>query len=160
MTGRPLIATHLWFNDNAELAVGFYVSLIPDSRITEVLRNGPAGPGPAGSVLGLSFELAGQQYMALNGGPAFVLTPAVSLVISCETQAELDEYWARLLAAGGEPMQCGWIKDPYGLSWQVVPRDLRRLLGDADPARSSRVMRVMMGQVKLDLAALQRAYDG
>lgn len=160
MSSRQKIATHLWFNADAEEAVRFYVSLVPDSRVIEVLRNGTAGPGPAGSVLGLSFELAGQQFMALNGGPAFALTPAVSLVINCESQAELDEYWSRILAEGGEPMQCGWIKDRYGLSWQIVPRVLRGLLGSADADRAARVMRVMMGQVKLDIAALQRAFDG
>jgi len=157
----PKISPCLWFDGNAEEAVGFYVSLLPDSHILRVQRNVIDGPGgKAGTVLVIEFELAGRPFLAVNGGRPFEYTPALSLTIECETQAEVDRFWAGLAASGGEPVQCGWLRDRYGISWQVVPSALPRLLGDADPAKTARVMRAMLGMVKLDIAALEAAARG
>jgi predicted 3-demethylubiquinone-9 3-methyltransferase (glyoxalase superfamily) len=153
------ITPFLWFDNNAEEAVHFYVSCFTNSRVLNVKRYGDAGPGPKGSVMGLTFQLEGQQFDALNGGPHFKFTPAISLFVSCESQEEVDTLWERLLD-GGKPQQCGWLTDRFGLSWQIIPRTLATLLDDPDPEKSSRVMRAMMKMVKIDIAELRRAHDG
>jgi predicted 3-demethylubiquinone-9 3-methyltransferase (glyoxalase superfamily) len=149
----------LWFDGQAEEAVNFYLGIFPNSRIVDVLRCGEAGPGPVGSALMFKFELDGRPLLALNGGPQYKFTPAVSLSIYCDSQAEVDRYWA-MLSDGGQEVQCGWVTDRYGLSWQVVPRVLPLLLNDPDPAKADRAMRSMMGMVKLDIAELERATRG
>jgi predicted 3-demethylubiquinone-9 3-methyltransferase (glyoxalase superfamily) len=153
------IATCLWFDGKAEEAANFYTSVFPGSRIVEVLRYGEAGPGPAGSVLTVTFELLGAEYLGLNGGPMYQFTPAMSILVKCETQAEVDDYWNKLLE-GGRPMQCGWLTDRFGVSWQIAPAKLLEMHQDKDPAKAARVMRAMMKMVKLDLAELERAYRG
>ncbi|TXL72913.1 VOC family protein [Vineibacter terrae] len=154
------ISPCLWFNGEAEEAAKLYVSLLPDSRIEHVQRNVVDGPtGKAGTVLVVDFTLAGQRFMALNGGMRFEYTHAVSFKIDCADQAEVDRLWDAL-SAGGKVEQCGWLKDRFGVSWQIVPSVLPRLLGDPDPARAQRVMQAMLKMVKLDIAALQRARDG
>ena len=155
----PAITPFLWFNDKAEEAANFYVSIFPNSKILSVSRYGDAGPGPKGSVMTVSFELDGRHFTALNGGPRYTFTPSVSFLVPCETQQEVDHYWDKL-AAGGKPIQCGWLEDKYGLSWQIVPRELFRLVQDKDPARSQRVMKAMLQMVKLDVARLQQAANG
>lgn len=152
------ITTFLWFNDQAEEAANFYVSLFRNSKIVNIARYGEAGPGPAGSVLIVDFELDGQRFQALNGGPMFKFTEAISLVVHCETQAEVDEYWEQL-SAGGEKSRCGWLKDKYGLSWQIVPTVLPRLMADKDAAKANRVMQAMLQMDKLEIARLQQAYE-
>src|SRR5262249_17841098 len=126
------ITTFLWFSDNAEEAVNFYVSVFKNSKITSISRCGDKGPGPKGSVMTASFQLEGQDFIALNGGPMFSFTPAISLFVNCETQQEVDELWEKL-SAGGEKQRCGWLKDKYGLSWQIIPSALRKLMADKDP---------------------------
>jgi predicted 3-demethylubiquinone-9 3-methyltransferase (glyoxalase superfamily) len=148
------ISPFLWFDGKAEEAAKFYTGIFRNSRITNVI------PGPGGTVMGVSFELEGQEFMGLNGGPMFQFTPAVSFFIKCETQEEIDNYWTRLIEGGGEPQPCGWLKDKFGLSWQVVPNALGTLLQDKDPARAQRTMEAMMKMSKLDIAALKKAYDG
>ena len=152
------ITTFLWFNDEAEEAATFYVSIFPSSKINGVARYSEVGPGRPGSVMTVDFELDGQQFVALNGGPQFPFTEAISLVINCETQAEIDRYWDAL-SAGGKVQQCGWLKDRYGLSWQVVPTlvatEMRKT---TDPARLNRVMKVVLESVKLDIAKLKAAF--
>lgn len=148
----------LWFDDNAEEAMNFYLSVSTNSKPLEVSRYGEAGPGPEGTVLTATFELDGQELMALNGGPHFKFTEAISLSVSCETQEEVDEFWEKL-SAGGEESQCGWLKDKFGLSWQIVPTALGELISDPDPAKSKRVMEAMLQMTKIDVNALQRAYD-
>jgi predicted 3-demethylubiquinone-9 3-methyltransferase (glyoxalase superfamily) len=151
----------LWFDGEAEEAANFYVSLLPDSRIETVQRNSVDGPGgKAGTVLVVEFTLAGQRFMALNGGMRFEYTHAVSFKIDCADQAEVDRLWDALLAGGGQAERCGWLKDRYGLSWQIVPTALPKYLGGADRAGAQRAMQAMLGMVKLDIAALKRAYDG
>lgn len=150
------ITPFLWFNTEAEDAARFYVSIFKNSKILGVSRYGEAGPGPAGSVMTAEFELDGEKFVALNGGPQYSFTPAVSFVVNCGTQAEVDHYWARL-SEGGKEIQCGWLTDKYGLSWQVVPTVLPELLQDKDPAKRKRVMEAMLKMVKLDIDALQRA---
>ena len=152
------ISTCLWFDGQAEEAMNFYVSIFKNAKKTDVLRWGDVGPGPKGSVLTCSFELDGREFMALNGGPQFKFTPAISLVVNCETQAEVDHYWDKLLD-GGKPMECGWLTDKFGISWQVTPTMLPRLLMDKDTAKANRVMAAMMKMVKLDIATLQQAAD-
>jgi two-component system sensor histidine kinase QseC len=149
----------LWFDGKAEEAAKFYVSIFKNAKITNTMLHGDAGPGPKGSVLTVSFELDGQEFVALNGGPQYSFTPAVSFCIQCESQAEVDTYWEKLLAGGGKPVACGWLTDKYGLSWQVTPRVLPMLLQDKDEAKAARVMKAMMEMVKIDIAALQRAAD-
>jgi predicted 3-demethylubiquinone-9 3-methyltransferase (glyoxalase superfamily) len=151
------IRTYLWFNDQAEEAAAFYASLLPDSGITNVLRNGDAGPGPKGSALIVEFTLAGQEYIALNGGPQFRFTEAISMFVTCEDQEEVDRLWSAL-TAGGEPSMCGWLKDRYGLSWQIIPRALMELMSDPDPARAQRVTEAMLGMQKIDVQALRDAH--
>jgi predicted 3-demethylubiquinone-9 3-methyltransferase (glyoxalase superfamily) len=155
------ISPCLFFESEAEEAANFYVSLLPDSRIDKILRNPIDGPaGKAGSVLVVEFTLAGQAYMALNGGTRFEYTPAISFKIDCADQAEIDRLWDALSSKGGSEVRCGWVKDRYGVSWQVTPSMMPGLLGGPDRAGSERTMRAMMGMIKLDIAALQKAYDG
>jgi predicted 3-demethylubiquinone-9 3-methyltransferase (glyoxalase superfamily) len=153
------ITTFLWFNDNAEEAANFYTSTFKNSRITSASRYGEGAPGKAGSVMTIAFEIEGQQFTALNGGPHFKFTEAISLVVHCENQEEIDYYWEKLTSGGGQEGQCGWLKDQFGLSWQVVPAALSKLVGGGDAARSGRVMGALMKMKKLDIAALQAAGD-
>jgi predicted 3-demethylubiquinone-9 3-methyltransferase (glyoxalase superfamily) len=150
---------NLWFDGNAREAMNFYVSLFPNSRVTNVVRYTEAGPGPVGSVLTVSFEINGQDFVGINGGPHYKFTPAVSFSVLCETQAEIDRLWNALLE-GGAPSQCGWLTDKFGLSWQIVPKILLEYLQDKDRAKANRVMQAMLKMVKLDIAELQRAYEG
>jgi predicted 3-demethylubiquinone-9 3-methyltransferase (glyoxalase superfamily) len=149
----------LWFDTDAEEAAQFYTSLFNNSRILEVVRYGPTGPGPEGRVMTVSFELDGREFLALNGGPQFRFTEAVSFQIPCADQDEVDRYW-NALTEDGEEGQCGWVKDRFGLSWQVVPAVLPELLGSEDAAKSQRAMQAMLQMQKRDIAALQQAYDG
>jgi predicted 3-demethylubiquinone-9 3-methyltransferase (glyoxalase superfamily) len=153
------IIPFLWFNDNAEEAINFYASVFQDSKIGKMSRYGEAGPGPKGSLMTAQFTLNGQEFIALNGGPQFKFTEAVSFVINCDTQKEIDYYWEKLLHAGGQTQACGWLKDKFGLSWQVVPSHLGALMSGT-PEQSSRVMGALMKMVKLDLQTLQDAFDG
>jgi predicted 3-demethylubiquinone-9 3-methyltransferase (glyoxalase superfamily) len=153
------ITTCLWYDADGEHAAKFYVSLFDNSRIFNVLRYGDAGPGPKGSAMVTVFELDGRRFSALNGGPTYKLSPAASLLVECETQEEVDRLWNAFLD-GGQPQQCGWITDRFGLSWQIVPKALLEMMQDSDPARVGRVMGVMMQMVKLEIAPLQKAYDG
>jgi len=155
----PSITPFLWFNGNAEEAMNFYVSIFRDSKVESVSRWGEGGPGPKGSVMSATFRLAGQKFMALNGGPQFKFTEAISLFVSCETQEEIDDLWEKL-SEGGSKGRCGWLKDRYGLSWQVIPSVLGPLMGDPDPEKSKRVVAAMLQMTKLDIAALKRAHAG
>ncbi len=157
---KQKITTFLWFDKEAEEAARFYASVFDDSRILAVSRYGDAGPGPKGAAMTVEFQLAGQRFLALNGGPQFRFTEAISLLVDCETQEEVDELWRKLTAGGGQEGPCGWLKDRYGLSWQIVPSALGPLLQDPDPRRASRVMQAMMRMRKLDIAALWRAHAG
>lgn len=152
------ITPFLWFDGNAEAAANFYVSIFPNAEILHVSRYAEGTPGEAGTVMTVSFQLDGQRFVALNGGPQFTFTPAISFVIDCTTQAEVDSFWNRL-SDGGKPGQCGWLEDKYGVSWQVVPSVLPELLGADDDAKSDAVMHAMLAMTKLDIAALQQAYD-
>ncbi len=152
------ITPFLWFDGNAEEAMNFYVSIFKNSKVVSVMRCGEAGPGPKGSVMGATFELDGQRFHALNGGPKFAFTPAISLFVNCETQQEVDDLWERL-SDGGEKQRCGWLKDKFGLSWQIVPSILGDLLGGKDAEKSSRAMKAMLQMDKLDIEGLKRAYD-
>jgi len=154
------ITTYLWFDSNAEQAVEHYLSLFPDSRVTQVARWGTGGPGAEGSVMNIAFELNGQGFIALNGGPHHRFTPAISLFVACETQAEVDALWSRMLAAGGKAVACGWLEDRFGLSWQVIPTALVDLMSDPDPVKSGRVAQALMTMQKIDIAALTRAHAG
>jgi predicted 3-demethylubiquinone-9 3-methyltransferase (glyoxalase superfamily) len=155
------ISSCLWFNGEAEEAANFYVSLLPDSGINHIQRNPVDGPaGKAGTVLVVQFTLAGQQYMALNGGTRFEYTPAISFKIDCADQTEVDRLWDALASDGGSTQQCGWVRDRYGVSWQIVPSVLPQLLGGPDAAGAQRAMRAMLGMTKLDIAELRRAYEG
>ena len=153
------IVPFLWFDGQADEAVNFYTSIFKNATITSVTRYGDAGPGPKGSIMSATFELDGQEFYALNGGPMFKFSPAISFFVKCETQEEVDYYWSKL-AAGGQTNQCGWLQDKFGVSWQVVPTLLGKLLGDKDAAKANRVMQAMLKMTKLDVAGLQRAYDG
>ena len=153
------IIPNLWFDTEAEEAAGFYTSVFDNSRIVNVTHYTEAGPRAAGMVMTVEFELDGQRFVGINGGPEFTFDEAVSFQISCETQQEVDYYWQRL-SAGGQEGQCGWLKDRYGLSWQVVPTGMEEILNDPDPERAQRAMRAMLKMRKLDLAALQSAADG
>jgi predicted 3-demethylubiquinone-9 3-methyltransferase (glyoxalase superfamily) len=156
----PKITPNLWFDTQSLEAAEFYVSIFPNSKVTEITYYGDAGPGPAGSVLTVNFELDHQQYTAINGGPQFTFDEAVSLLVNCADQDEVDYYWDRLTADGGEESQCGWLKDKYGLSWQVSPIGWESLLNQADREGAQRAVQAMLGMQKLDLAALQAAFDG
>ena len=155
----PTITPNLWFDTQGQEAAEFYCSIFPNSKITNITYYGEAGPGPAGTVLTVDFVLDGHEYTAINGGPLFTFNEAISLCVNCEDQDEVDSYWAKL-TDGGEEVQCGWLKDRYGLSWQVCPKGMVELLNDPDPARSQRAMTAMLGMKKLDLAALRAAADG
>ena len=155
----PRITPNLWFDTQGLEAAEFYVSVFPNSKITDVTYYGEAGPGPAGTVLTVDFELDGQPYTAINGGPAFTFNEAISLLVNCADQDEVDDYWAKL-SDGGEEGQCGWLKDRYGVSWQVCPVGMADILNDPDPAKADRAMQAMFGMKKLDLAALLAAADG
>ena len=150
------ITPFLWFDSQAEEAAKFYTSIFKNSKIVSATRYGDAGPGPKGSVQTIAFELEGQRFTALNGGPHFKFNEAVSFVVHCETQEEVDEFWKRL-TDGGHEVQCGWLKDKYGLSWQIVPTALFKLLQDPDPAKTKRVMQAMFQMKKLDIAGLENA---
>jgi predicted 3-demethylubiquinone-9 3-methyltransferase (glyoxalase superfamily)/uncharacterized protein YndB with AHSA1/START domain len=152
------VTPFLWFNGNAEEAARFYTAVFRNSRIIDVTRYGEAGPGTPGSVMTVTFEVNGLRFIALNGGPEFSFTPAVSFMVHCATQAEVDDYWAKLGADGGTPIQCGWITDKFGITWQIVPDALHELLSDPDPKKAQAVMRAMMQMIKLDEPALRHAY--
>jgi predicted 3-demethylubiquinone-9 3-methyltransferase (glyoxalase superfamily) len=154
----PTITPNLWFDTQAEEAAQFYISVFPNSKITDVTYYGEAGPGPAGTVLTVEFVLDGQQYIAINGGPEFPFTEAISLLVNCADQEEVDYYWAKL-TDGGQEVQCGWLKDRYGLSWQVCPAGMAEALNDPDQDRAQRAMRAMLGMKKIDIAALRAAAD-
>jgi len=153
------ITPFLWFDNQAEEAVKFYTSIFKNSKIGEVTRYGESGPGPKGSVMTASFQLEGQEFTALNGGPVFQFTEAVSFVVHCQSQTEVDYYWERL-SAGGKEQRGGWLKDKFGLSWQIVPTAMIEMLKDKDAARSQRVMAAMIKMIKIDIATLKKAYDG
>jgi len=154
------ITPFLWFDSQAEEAAKYYVSVFREGRILQVARFGDAGPGPKGAVMTVSFELYGQQFTALNGGPQFPFTEAISLVVSCPSQEEIDRLWDTLARDGGRPGACGWIKDKYGLSWQITPPVLIEMITNPDGVKSQRAMRAMMKMGKLDIATLKSAYDG
>ena len=154
------ITPFLWFDSNAEEAVKFYTSVFDNSKIGKVMRNGDNGPGPKGSVLVMDFELEGQRFTALNGGPMYKFTPAISFLVLCDDQKEVDRLWSKLTADGGKEVQCGWLEDKYGLSWQIVPAVLMEMIGDKDQAKAGRAMAAMMQMVKFDIKKLQAAYKG
>ncbi len=153
------ITPFLWFDQQAEEAARFYTSIFKNSKLHSITRFGDGAPGMPGSVMTVAFEIEGQQFTALNGGPAFAFTPAISFYVDCETQEEVDYLWTRL-TEGGQEEQCGWLKDRFGVSWQIVPRALIELMNDPDPEKANRVMQAMLKMVKIDIATLQRAYDG
>jgi predicted 3-demethylubiquinone-9 3-methyltransferase (glyoxalase superfamily) len=149
------ITPFLWFDGKAEEAMNYYVSLFDDGKVLHVTRQGEGGP-----VSWVNFELAGQEFMGLNGGPNYQFTEATSFFVNCESQEDVDRLWVSLTSEGGEPSQCGWLKDRYGLSWQIIPNRLGELLGDPDPERSGRVMQAMLGMTKIDIAGLEAAHAG
>jgi predicted 3-demethylubiquinone-9 3-methyltransferase (glyoxalase superfamily) len=156
----PRITPFLWFDDQAEEAAEFYLSVFPNSRIMETARYGEAGPGPAGSVMTIRFDLDGNEFVAINGGPDnYGFDESISFVIDCATESDVDYYWDALLN-GGEAIACGWLKDRYGLRWQVVPTELSSLLADPDPERAKRATQAMMTMTKLDIRAMKQAADG
>jgi predicted 3-demethylubiquinone-9 3-methyltransferase (glyoxalase superfamily) len=152
------ITPFLWFDGNAEEAMNFYVSIFQNSKVGRVTRYGDAGPGPKGTVMSATFQLEGQDFFALNGGPQFQFTPAISFFVNCETQQEVDELWEKL-SAGGKKERCGWLRDKYGLSWQIIPTALGEMLRDSDPAKANRVMKAMLQMDKIDIKGLKHAYD-
>ncbi|WP_426567218.1 VOC family protein [Angustibacter sp. McL0619] len=154
------ITPNLWFDSQAEEAANFYVSVFKNSRIVSMQRFNEAGPGEPGTIVTVDFELDGQRFTGINGGPMFAFSEAVSFMVTCDDQDEVDYFWDALLADGGVESQCGWLKDRFGLSWQVVPKGFASLFADPDPERAARATKAMLGMVKLDLAALQRAADG
>jgi len=153
------ITPFLWFNDNAEEAAKFYTSIFKSSKLGTVTRYGEAGPGPKGTAMTVTFKLDGTEFIGLNGGPHFKFSEAISFVVSCKTQKEVDYYWDKL-SAGGEKGRCAWLKDKYGVSWQIVPTNLRKLLGDKDPKKSQRVMQAILQMDKIEIKRLQQAYEG
>jgi predicted 3-demethylubiquinone-9 3-methyltransferase (glyoxalase superfamily) len=154
------ITPYLWFDSEAEEAATYYTSIFKNSRIVNVNRIGEGGPLPAGTVVTATFEIDGQQFVALNGNPQPNFTESTSLYVDCEDQAEVDELWSRLTEGGGEPGQCGWLKDKYGVSWQIIPTALGELMSDSDPEKSSRVVQAMLGMKKIDIQGLRDAYEG
>jgi predicted 3-demethylubiquinone-9 3-methyltransferase (glyoxalase superfamily) len=159
MASAPKVSTCLWFDTQAEDAAKFYVSLLPNSRITSLSRYGKGERMPEGTVLVVTFELAGTEFMALNGGPLFKFSEASSMVVHCDSQAEIDRLWSAFLVGGGKEQQCGWLKDRYGLPWQIVPTKLRTMMQDTDQKKTDRVMAALMQMVKLDLPKLEAAYN-
>jgi predicted 3-demethylubiquinone-9 3-methyltransferase (glyoxalase superfamily) len=153
------ITPFLWYDGRAEEAANFYTSIFNNSKIVSLTRYGDAGPGPKGSVMSVIFQLEGQDFYALNGGPMFQFTPAISFFVNCQTQAEVDELWEKL-SVGGRKDRCGWLQDKFGVSWQIIPRHLCEMLADKDPAKSQRVMQAMMQMEKIDIEGLKRAYAG
>ncbi len=153
------ITPFLWFDGKAQEAADFYTAIFKNSRITEVMRYGEGGPGPKGGLMAATFELEGQTFIALNGGPMFAFSPAISFFVHCDSQNEVDHFWDKL-SAGGQIQQCGWLTDKFGVTWQIVPRVLHSMLQDKDPVKAKRVMEAMMKMIKLDLDALTRAYEG
>ncbi len=151
------ITPFLWFDGNAEEAMNFYTSIFKNSKIGRITRYGDAGPGPKGTVMSATFQLDGQEFMALNGGPQLKFTEAISFFVNCETQEEVDELWEKL-SAGGQKSRCGWLKDKYGLSGQIIPSALGEMLGDKDPEKSQRVMKAMLQMDKIDIKGLEQAY--
>ena len=154
------ITTYLWFDDDAEDAMKFYTSLFKNSKILSTSRYPEGSPGKPGTLMTGSFQLDGQEFMALNGGPQFPFTEAISLLVNCETQQEVDELWAKLTADGGQESQCGWLKDKFGVSWQIIPKQLGEMIGDKDPVKSKRAVDAMLKMKKIDIKALERARDG
>ena len=152
------ITPFLWFDGKAEEAMNFYTSIFKNSKIGRITRYGDAGPGPKGAVMSATFQLDGQEFMALNGGPQFKFTEAISFFVNCETQEEVDELWEKL-SEGGQKSRCGWLKDKYGLSWQIIPSALGKMLGDKDPEKSQRVMKAMLQMDKIDIRRLQEAHE-
>ena len=152
------ITPFLWFDHQAEEAMNFYVSIFKNSKVGRVTRYGEAAPGPRGTVMSATFQLDGQDFFALNGGPHFTFSPAVSFFVNCETQQEVDELWEKL-SAGGKKERCGWLKDKYGLSWQIIPSALGKMLGDQDAQKAKKVMQAMLQMDKIDIKGLQQAYD-
>ena len=152
------ITPFLWFDGKAEEAMNFYVSIFKNSKVGSITRYGDAGPGPKGTVMIATFQLEGQDFIALNGGPQYTFTPAISLFVDCKTQEEVDDLWNKL-SEGGKTDRCGWLRDKYGLSWQIVPSTLRELIGDKDPEKSKRVMKAMLQMTKIDIQGLKQAYD-
>jgi predicted 3-demethylubiquinone-9 3-methyltransferase (glyoxalase superfamily) len=148
----------LWFDGKAEEAAKFYTSIFKNSKIGRISRYGEEGPGPKGAVMSATFQLGGQEFIALNGGPQFTFSPAISFVVNCETQEEVDETWEKLVA-GGKKSRCGWLQDKFGVSWQVIPTALGKLMSDPDPEKSGRVMKAMLQMEKIDIRGLQQAYD-
>ena len=153
------ITPFLWFNDQAEEAMKFYVSIFKNSKVGTISRYGDAGPGPKGTVMCASFQLEGQEFTALNGGPLYTFSPAISFVVNCTTQAEVDELWAKL-SAGGKPNRCGWLTDKFGVSWQIIPTALVEMMSDKDPVKSARAMQAMLQMDKIDIERLRKAYEG
>src|ERR1700749_4824955 len=153
------ISTFIWFDNNAEDAMNFYLPIFRDSKMTKVARNPPGAPGPEGALLVASIQLEGQEFVLMNGGPGHPLTDAISLTINCNSQEEVDYYWNKLIEGGGKEVACGWLTDRFGLSWQVTPVILPQLLSDPDKARAGRVMQAMMKMIKLDIAAIKAAAD-
>jgi predicted 3-demethylubiquinone-9 3-methyltransferase (glyoxalase superfamily) len=152
------ITPFLWFDTQAEEAANLYVSIFKNSKILKIARYGEAGPGPAGSVMIVNFQIEGQEFIALNAGPRFKFTEAISFVINCQTQEEVDHYWNKLTAGGGQESMCGWLKDKFGLSWQVTPTILGELMADKDAKKAQRVMQAMLQMKKIDISALKRAH--
>ncbi|HLJ91831.1 MAG TPA: VOC family protein [Gemmataceae bacterium] len=148
----------LWFDGNAEEAARFYSAIFQNAQINKIARYGEGGPRPKGSALAVEFQLDGQEFLALNGGPQFTFTEAISFIVNCETQEEVDRMWAKL-SEGGEEVQCGWVKDKYGISWQIVPTILGKMMADPDPARAARVLQAMMQMKKLNINELRKAYE-
>ena len=152
------ITPFLWFDGKAEEAMNFYTSIFKNSKVVRIMRYGEAGPGPKGTVMSVTFQLDGQEFTALNGGPMFTFSPAISFFVNCETQEEVDELWEKL-SEGGEKQRCGWLKDKYGVSWQIVPTVLGEMLQDKDPEKSKRVMNAMLQMNKIDIKSLKQAYE-
>ena len=153
------ITPFLWFDGKAEEAANFYTSIFKNSKILNVARYGEAGPGPKGTVMTVTFQLEGQQFIALNGGPHYTFSPAISFFVDCETQAEVDELWEKLSPGGGK-QQCGWLDDKFGVTWQIVPKALIELMQDKDPVKSQRVFKAMLQMTRIDIEGLRRAYRG
>jgi len=160
MSPKQKITTYLWFDREAEEAANLYTSTFKNSKILNVARYGDAGPGPKGTAMTVNFQLDGQEFIALNGGPMYRFTEAISLLVDCETQEEVDRLWNKLTADGGEESMCGWLKDKFGLSWQIIPSALFRLMSDPDPEKSTRVMEAMLQMKKIDVPTLERAHAG